>query len=1393
MFQIVDDGMGVHPEVLKLTEKEYENREELKEWTGEWMERWDKYYQSTIKQKNPGQFLKLSGQGQGLLMIEHFSHDKLIQGKWSLKDRLKELGDKTGAIFTYNFNFHHSVEKKNGGARLAKTSDYKAALDKITASFSDGIDGFLRNPSLTEVSLESMLQYENQKITDLVASAQRGAARKELAARLKTVLIAKNFEPTSNPDIYRVPAVVRQKLLRSQKSGARLAQGQSVVQSLRQTYLRMQSAFNDELKADAPSADVIVVTAYDDRMKKLYEEHLAGLSGVTYRKDVPVLVVTNPSLNGRVWSAGSGGMIARSLRAVDDSLQPLKESHPHLRAKKSLEDLNILIVQGGGLGERMLFSALLGSKTLTPLPVPLGDGRQATLLDLAMMAGPAYTQALAKKGQPGVVTLAGDIVSITKPQLKDGLNLLGAPKSPAEIDRRLGVIAQDPGGQVYFIEKPSLEQIALDPRLRGKRYLLANAANSVLTHSDKTAYRRALDSLLRLEAVMSGELENTGTLFPVDTSIDLLEPRAARSAKEALTKRSEDDEERKEYYAQIYRIVREGLPDLVVPRQSPSFSYFIDFASVSDWFDVMDSQSVLSQVFGRSFTSSDRAILHKIAPARGEGRWKYLLFGIGRSMAYISDEHVMLKIPVKTAKEDGMAIVYADLKDRLEKTVEKGVLFGKPASQMLDSWQVPYSPYDSLLDVPAWPVVPENLHGHLAAIQGLSKGRPADLYGYLPKMSIRQIQRSVDQGARLAETEDFARSRWVDEITVKTDDVETRSSESDAQVLEKISERLKILEKNSPDNDVEALELGELNARVKTLRELKDQLRTFLAAAQGEQKRDAELFMIEVARLRKEAESQRDKLNFYTFSAEEQRLIAAIALAASGREDMGVQALLADAIPRLSPGTVRAFVSPEGTQYLRSDKAKELIVRYNNDPLDKSHFNGHFIGKEYDRALSELRDIAKNKHEKRQFLEEYARRVEVGDRIQMNGQDVFRVKSITKGYVLYSDPDSTEGENIVLDRKKLESEISAGKHVLIKEGARLAERPVVVGVLSAASALSVRQALPERNDVEIVPLHPDEDKNRMLDQLDAIAQSLGASFTIVIDDEDLNEAAKIEFLKRFHKLELQARSLLAGLLDKRVDIARLSDAEKRSLLEDLSRILPSIAPKSWSAVSLKALTVEEIWMNTKLELFHPSFGAPIKELPGFADKSPRAAIWSLETLLKDPLILKTLEDRDQKLAGRMRIDDYLLAETLDEEAIERRFADIFGRDGSTIFRSRFAGRLIRSGDTTDARDIAQKLSAETGYKPEYILFVDLDEKRSVRRSKGDKTHQVLYLRSEYALTLDKVATQILAAGTGAKNLFIKGLRMDQEGNFIFTPLLPIDYGRHFREFYTSLKQILQSA
>jgi len=123
IFQIVDDGKGLTEAIAKFTEVAHDDREAIPEWLGESLKRREaEGVQSLTKYSHPEVFSDKSGQGNGLLMIEHFSHERLIHGKWTLEDRMKKLGDKTGAVFTYCFNMHDSVEKKD-----AKTSEIRSS------------------------------------------------------------------------------------------------------------------------------------------------------------------------------------------------------------------------------------------------------------------------------------------------------------------------------------------------------------------------------------------------------------------------------------------------------------------------------------------------------------------------------------------------------------------------------------------------------------------------------------------------------------------------------------------------------------------------------------------------------------------------------------------------------------------------------------------------------------------------------------------------------------------------------------------------------------------------------------------------------------------------------------------------------------------------------------------------------------------------------------------------------------------------------------------------------------------------------------------------------------------------------------------------------------------
>ncbi|MDD5568525.1 MAG: CPBP family intramembrane metalloprotease, partial [Candidatus Omnitrophica bacterium] len=130
IFRIIDNGVGVAQAISRLTETAVENREDINEWLGDWVNRWEAAgVQSSTKRAHQDKFSKLSGQGQGLMMIEHFSHDRLIQGAWTLKDRMNTWRDKNGGVFTYRFTVNKAVEKTNGGNGKSRTTSSSSAVN----------------------------------------------------------------------------------------------------------------------------------------------------------------------------------------------------------------------------------------------------------------------------------------------------------------------------------------------------------------------------------------------------------------------------------------------------------------------------------------------------------------------------------------------------------------------------------------------------------------------------------------------------------------------------------------------------------------------------------------------------------------------------------------------------------------------------------------------------------------------------------------------------------------------------------------------------------------------------------------------------------------------------------------------------------------------------------------------------------------------------------------------------------------------------------------------------------------------------------------------------------------------------------------------------------------
>ncbi|MGH7197593.1 MAG: HD domain-containing phosphohydrolase, partial [Candidatus Omnitrophota bacterium] len=372
--------------------------------------------------------------------------------------------------------------------------------------------------------------------------------------------------------------------------GARLALTEpEIVQGLKRTNRKMRVAVARELLADQSSVDVLVVTAFDERMKKIYEEHIASLRGVILRKDLPVLVVTNPSGKEGAVNVGNGGMLARSLRAVEVAFFPRKPA-----------DLRIGLIQAGGQGDRMVLSGIMGAKPLVPLPVKLPNGKNAVLLDLALMALPFFSRALAEKGLPGIINFSGDVTLISEASLADGINLIVSPKKTSEVLNRFGVIAFDGAGRVVFREKPSEETLKTDPLLAGKEFHLANTAASIMIHRDAQARQSYVEALLEIEALIERTAEAGLPVHVVDTSRDLLESLTL-SLEEYLQRRGAKEGGRRDFYAEIYRILRrEHFPGLVVTPPAPDQSYFVDFGTLEDWLKAVSPESVFSRVEGRS-------------------------------------------------------------------------------------------------------------------------------------------------------------------------------------------------------------------------------------------------------------------------------------------------------------------------------------------------------------------------------------------------------------------------------------------------------------------------------------------------------------------------------------------------------------------------------------------------------------------------------------------------------------------------------------------------------------------------------------------------------------------------------------------------------------------------
>lgn len=334
-------------------------------------------------------------------------------------------------------------------------------------------------------------------------------------------------------------------------------------------------------------------------------------------------------------------------------------------------------------------------------------------------------------------------------------------------------------------------------------------------------------------------------------------------------------------------------------------------------------------------------------------------------------------------------------------------------------------------------------------------------------------------------------------------------------------------------------------------------------------------------------------------------------------------------------------------------------------------------------------------------------------------------------------------------------------------GARLAEtRPaprqfadtkIIVAVRSQALRLQVQKAIGERKDIRIV-----------------VANEVPQSDlpTLFIDEDDLNRKAKIRLLEYIDRAALERQPLLREIL---ISGREATPEELETVREDLYALLRPLAPKS---IEEEVLSPEQALKRIKLEVYHPSFGYTFDKLQVANPKEPRAAVWTLAQVLSDPFFFETLADRDRKLAGRMVLDDFAVVK--DRKALREMLGERYD-----AFMSRFDGRIIESTSPY----LSDTYAMLGDYKKEHVLFVDHEEEQTL---KPDASLKLLVARGPYALTLDKVVVEILARGASFTPIFIKGLT--REGNvFIFSPVVPIDFEKHFKRFYTALRQTAQAA
>ncbi|MBU1869802.1 MAG: glycogen/starch synthase, partial [Candidatus Omnitrophica bacterium] len=278
----------------------------------------------------------------------------------------------------------------------------------------------------------------------------------------------------------------------------------------------------NEISAQEPSCDVIVITAGDRDMAETYDKMYNKDQRRKGKEDSCIIRSGVPVVTQQTFDPypklGNGGALAHALYKLGEELDQLRPICPHIGDRK-LEELRIVVIQAGGFGTRLALTFKHCSKPLMLLPKTLVADLNFNILDEVIKGAYKFTQALKAQGKPGLVLLNGDGLLVTEADLHDGIGIITYPELKKKAHKQLGVVVWEEGTHriVGFREKPDL---SVDPDYL-KGMVDANTASFVATGPQ---YPQFLGSLLHIAREFILMPDESTQKPDVDTSNEFFVP-----------------------------------------------------------------------------------------------------------------------------------------------------------------------------------------------------------------------------------------------------------------------------------------------------------------------------------------------------------------------------------------------------------------------------------------------------------------------------------------------------------------------------------------------------------------------------------------------------------------------------------------------------------------------------------------------------------------------------------------------------------------------------------------------------------------------------------------------------------------------------------------------------